>query len=152
LTVLGLVWLAGLIGFLGYILYRNTTERVLDAYALDWTATLISEHLDRHDGAWPKSWDDLAATAERLRQESPSVTTGEPAVSSREELERTRKRVRVNFEVNRTQLLQEAGDAESPPWEVISLRTGRKPRYQGRDPNVVILDHLRARAARWGSR
>jgi hypothetical protein len=152
LAVLGLIWLAGLIGFVGYVIYRHTTERVLDAYALDWTATLITEHLDRHAGAWPKSWEDLAAVAEHLRQESPPAASAQPPLPPREEVERTRRRVRVNFEARWPDLLREAGDAELPPWEVVSLRSGRASRYQGRDPNAVILDHLRTRAARWSGR
>lgn len=144
-AVIGLVWLAGCIAVLGYALYRNTNEKVLNAYALDWTATLITDHLDRNQGAWPRNWEELTATAERLQRESPPDDSGKSAALVSEEISQIRKRVWVKFDADTDQLLKDAGDNDSPAWEVVALKSGRASGYQNRDPNLVILDHLRAK-------
>ena len=148
LAVIGLVWFAGCIGVLGYALYRSTNEKVLNAYALDWTATLITEHLDRNQGEWPKSWEDLATTAERLQKEAPSEDPEKSATPASEEISLLRKRVRVNFNAKPDQLIKEAADLDTLAEEVVALKSGRASGFQNRDPNVVILEHLRGKYSR----
>ena len=129
--------LIGLFSFAGVSVYRTVYVVVPDAYAQWWVADMVIEHMERNDGAWPKSWDDL--------REPYTICAGRSGPSwSFDEL---RERVEVDFNTDPDQLIAAASDA-SPPFRVIYLRSGGQHHWEGREPNQMILSYLNERSNR----
>jgi hypothetical protein len=55
------------LGWLGYSLF-TTWRGIPDAYAAWDTGTLLVEYLETHDNQWPRSWEELLAATETLKQ------------------------------------------------------------------------------------
>ena len=51
----------GFIVWLGY----QVAQVPANAYAVWWTADLVIEHMEKHAGAWPHSWEELRTTSEQ---------------------------------------------------------------------------------------
>lgn len=110
---------------------RSTLESyhaLPDAYASDWTAIFVIDHLRTSDGAWPKDWSDLKDEFDRMAEPNHYAWT----------FEELQQRVDIRFDVDP----QELRDAD-PPLEVIRLTSGRRVSFDG-DPNLLIRDYLRA--------
>jgi hypothetical protein len=106
-----------------------------DAYALQSTTQLIIEHLNRHQGAWPRSWDDLRSTLEVSRI---GILSTNPAI----EIEMLRRRVAIDWSVDTTRLQSAQATKDQPPFRVIWLQSGDSTHFSGMEPNQMIYDYL----------
>jgi hypothetical protein len=97
-----------------------------DAYASDWTAIFVIEHLKSTDGEWPRSWDDL-------RDEYDTMAEPSHYAWSFTELQE-----RVVFDW--TADVDQVANAD-PPIGVFRLASGKHVSFDG-DPNVLIRDYL----------
>lgn len=100
-----------------------------DAYASDWTAVFVIEHLKSSDGTWPASWEEL-------RDEFDRLAAPEHYAWSFEALQ---ERVDLRFDVTAA----EVRDSE-PPLVVLRLKSGKQVRF-GDDPNLKIRECLRTK-------
>lgn len=123
-TLISLAIIAGVV-FAAVAIYR-VSELPVDAYASDWTATFIIEHLKTSDNQWPTSWADLRDEYDRL-----------PDCYRSWSFTHFQERVQIRFDLTSDQVR----DAE-PPLEAIRLTSGRRVSYDG-DPNVNVRKYLR---------
>jgi hypothetical protein len=98
-----------------------------DAYASDWTAIFIIEHLKATEGTWPRNWADLQDEFDRMAEPSHYAWS----------FDELQQRVNVQFHLTS----QQVRDAD-PPVEAIRLTSGRHVSYDG-DPNVNVREYLR---------
>jgi hypothetical protein len=112
---------------------RRTAETVRDAYAAEWVAGMVVEHMRTNGGAWPRGWDDL-----RAPYESVAARAGRPW-----SFEQLRERVEVDWAADPARLADAPDGGPGPPFRVIWLRNGGDAHWQGREPNRVVLEHLR---------
>jgi hypothetical protein len=130
--------LVGTVAYLAFCLYGLVKEQALDCYAQWWVADMVIDHMQRNDGAWPSSWEDL--------RESYEVFAGRfGQLQSFEDLQR---RCAIDFEADPQQLATVKKGGEGPPFRVIWLRNGKGMCWSGHEPNQMILDYLLERAAR----
>jgi hypothetical protein len=107
--------------------------------------------MERHDGAWPRSWEDLRTLAvsapDVSESEGPdgSVTIEPRPKASIEEL---RSLVEVDWGADPDELLKSPRKEGALPFRVIYLRNGKSTHYEGREPNQMILDYLESRQRR----
>lgn len=97
-----------------------------DAYASDWTATFVIEHL-RTSGDWPGGWDDLRDEYDRLAPASHYAWT----------FDELQTRVWFDWDAD-----PEAVRDADPPKEIFRLTSGRQVSFNG-DPNELIRNYLR---------
>src|SRR5437763_1042319 len=72
--IVGLVILAVAVASWATVAFIRTVLDVpRQAYAVWQTADLVIAYMDRHDGAWPRSWEDLRA----LSLSAPDVSESE---------------------------------------------------------------------------
>lgn len=112
------------IGAAWFVTAANRLYR--DAYAGWEAAEVIIDYMEAHDGRWPRSWDDLAGAKQRWLG-----------------IEEVQRRVDVDFEVDPQVLLQSATSGDTPPFRVVRLRNGSSAHWEGREPNEMILEHLK---------
>jgi hypothetical protein len=129
--------IAGVIYF-AFSVYEMATEGMVDCYAQEWVAEMVIDHMERNDGAWPTSWDDLRESYEILAGQM-----GQPW--SFDELQR---RCAIDFDARPQQLASATIDGEKPPFRVIWLRNGKTRHWAGSEPNHMILEYLARRTAR----
>jgi hypothetical protein len=116
-------------------LLRRTETTINDAYAVEWAADMVIEYMKSHDGAWPRSWDDLREPYKACAQR-----VGEPWT-----FEQLRDRVDVNWDVDPVRLANAPDIGAEPPFVVIWLRSGSGSHWEAHEPNRKILDYLRKR-------
>jgi hypothetical protein len=121
------------------------------AYAVWWTADLVIEYMERHEGAWPRSWEELRALAEP----APSVTEskepdGRVIVEFRPmaSIDELKQLVEIDWDATPEKLLVEARKDGDSPFRVIYLRDGRTTHYEGREPNRMIMEYLESKQRR----
>jgi hypothetical protein len=124
------------IPYLVYVGLTTTAKVTEDAYAAQWVALSIVEHMKTHDGAWPKNWEELRPSYRRLTDEA-----GE-SVWSVSDLQR---RVEVDWRANPQQLRSAVQTGDEPPFKVV--RDGTGSHWQGQEPNQIILEYLHSRIA-----
>ena len=120
----------------GYTLYRIKTA-FDEAYSVWRAADLVAEHLDRRDGAWPKSWEDLRPLADSGVGSGPRV----PFAMIRELVE-------IDWQADPARLLAAPDDGKNPPFQVVWLRSGSGHHVSYSEPNRIILECLKERARR----
>ena len=98
-----------------------------DAYASDWTAELIIEHLKSSGNKWPSEWKDL-------EDEYVSFENQQGYPFSFDELQRL---VSVRWDSNAA-----AVATSDPPLKVIILNSGSRSHFEGSEPNKRIRDYL----------
>jgi hypothetical protein len=98
-----------------------------DAYASDWTATFVIEHLKSTDNSWPISWDELRDEFDRMAEPTHYAWT----------FSELQDRVDFRFDVTAEQVRD-----SDPPLVVFRLTSGMTVSFNG-DPNLLIRDHLR---------
>ncbi len=125
-----------LVGGAAYFV-RNTTAATGDAYAAWWVADMVIEYMETHDGAWPRSWDDLREPFETCTQRS-----GRPWT-----FEQLRDRVEVDWDADPNELATKPVEGSGPPFKVIWLRNGGSTHWKEHEPNRMVLDYLRSRKA-----
>ena len=82
--------------FFAYAVYQTNHVIVPNAYAVWWTADLVIDHMERHDGAWPRSWEELRLTSEQVYKGTASTNLDATMISEfrpRESIEELRQRV-----------------------------------------------------------
>ena len=111
----------------GLIVLKSLVGLPQDAYASDWTAIFVIEHLKSADKQWPANWEELRDEFDRMAEPSHYAWS----------FAELQERVDMRFNV--------ASDAvrdANPPLEVIRLTSGRRVSYDG-DPNVNVREYLR---------
>ena len=98
-----------------------------DAYASDWTAIFIIEHLKATENHWPTSWVDLQDEFDRMAEPSHYAWS----------FAELQERVNLRFDLTSDQVR----DAD-PPVEAIRLTSGRRVSFDG-NPNVNVREYLR---------
>ena len=96
-----------------------------EAYASDWTAAFIIEHI-RTTGEWPTGWDDLRDEYDRLAVPEHYAWTFEELQSL----------INVDWDVS----IADIKDSEVP-LKHIRLTSGRQVSYAG-DPDKLIYDYV----------
>lgn len=130
-TVVGLVLVIAMCG-LASPWVKRWFPSPSDAYASDWTAIFVIDHI-RTTGSWPEGWDDLRDEYERLADASHYAWT----------FDQLQERVWFKWDTN----IAEVRDSE-PPMQVFRLTSGHQISYNG-DPNVLIRDYLRTGDDPW---
>ena len=121
------------------------------AYAVWWTADLVIEYMESHQGTWPRNWEELRPLTEPTSRVTESKEPdGRVIVEFRPtpSVDELRHLVEVDWDADVDQLIAEGRQGKSPPFRVIYLRDGRTTHYEGREPNQMILDYLEARQRR----
>jgi hypothetical protein len=121
------------------------------AYAVWWTADLVIEYMERNQGAWPRSWEELRPLAEPAGGVKESKEPdGRVIVEFRPmaSVDVLKHLVEIDWDAAPERLLEEARKGGNPPFRVIYLRDGRTTHYEGREPNRMILEYLETRQRR----
>src|SRR5262245_60586831 len=123
---------AAALGIAAVWVYLRVDQAVRDCYAQWWVADMVTLHL-QWEGTWPKGWDDLA--------EPYDVLTG--GTASPRDFDDLRGRVDVDFTADPKDLARAEPRGEEPPFRVITLRSGRRHHWSGREPNRMVWEYLR---------
>jgi hypothetical protein len=134
-----------------FAFFRAVIDVPRQAYAVWWTADLVIEYMERHDGAWPRGWEDLRTVAEG----APEVKAGKERDGAEivefrpgERIEELRRIVEVDWDADPAELVKLPRNARGSPFRVITLRNGKSRHYEGKEPNQMILDYLLSRQQR----
>ena len=109
-------------------------DRVDDAYAGEWAATMIIQHQETSDGRWPENWDDLEAAYEQILEQERVIPFP---------MDDLKQRVEIDFDADPAELVtmpDPPGDA--PPFEVIRHTSGDHRYWRGKNPNSEVLRYL----------
>jgi hypothetical protein len=127
------------------VFIRAVLDVPRQAYAVWWTADLVIAYMERHDGAWPRDWEDLRALAEGATEVTESTEHDRRVIvefrphANIEELQRP---VLIDWDAKPEELLRAPRKEGGPPFRVIYLRNGKSTHYEGREPNQMILEYL----------
>lgn len=130
-----LVWKIGLCSLLvamvcgiafAWIRFLELVTIPSDAYASDWTAVFVIEHLKSSDDSWPTDWEDLRDEFDRLAEPSQYAWT----------FNELQDRVDLRFDVTAEQVRD-----SKTRLAVFALTSGREVWYNG-DPNKLIKHYL----------
>lgn len=135
--------------FFAYAAYQTTHVIVPNAYAVWWTADLVIDHMERHHGAWPRSWEELRATGEQTYKGTASTNRDGTMIAEfrpRASIEELQQRVEIDWSANPSELVKAAFKDSGPPFRVIRLRNGKSTHYSGKEPNEMILEYLKWKA------
>jgi hypothetical protein len=130
---------------------RAVLDAPRQAYAVWWTADLVIAYMERHNGAWPRSWEDLRPLTELPSEVTESTERdGSRIVEFRPQasIEELQSLVEIDWNVNPEELLNSPRPEAGSPFRVIYLRNGKSRHYEGREPNQMILDYLESRQRR----
>lgn len=119
------------IAFAGIAFTLQTIDSVLshtrDAYAADWTAEFVVQHLQSSDNTWPSNWSDLEDEFAAQQQQGYPFTF--------EELKRL---VDIQWDTDAVTIAN-----SDPPMKVVQLASGSDSHFVGSEPNLRIRDYLR---------
>jgi hypothetical protein len=115
---------------------KRVVEVPFDAYKHWAMGDLIVEHLETHDGEWPRNWNDLRGAYNSL---------GGRLIGG-ETMESLEKAVNVDFDFDPA-LASSAitKDTSEPAFRVIWLKNGSTAHYVGDEPNQRVFDYLKQR-------
>jgi hypothetical protein len=117
-----------------------------DAYAVWWTADLVIEHMQKHGGAWPRSWDELRATSDQAYKGTVSTNRDGTMIAEfrpRDTIDELKQRVEIDWKADPRALAKAEFKERRPPFRVIWLRNGKTTHYSGKEPNDMVLDYLK---------
>jgi hypothetical protein len=117
-----------------------------DAYAVWWTADLVIDHMEKHDGSWPRSWDELRATSDQAYKGTVSTNRDGTMIAEfrpRDSIEELQQRVAIDWKADPKDLAKAGFKEKGPPFRVIWLRSGNSTHYSGKEPNEMILEYLK---------
>jgi hypothetical protein len=137
-----LILLGGFIGWFGYQVIQIPTN----AYAVWWTADLVIEHMEKHAGAWPRSWEEMQATSDQAYKGTTSTNRDGTWVAEfrpRASIEELQQRVVIDWSANPKELAKANFKTNGPPFRVIWLRNGKSTHYSGKEPNGMVLEYLK---------
>ena len=139
LITVGLVVLAA-ISYIGFDILRTATQ-IPEAYAAWDAATLVIEYMDTHDGAWPRSWDELLTAAKTLPKDDRRIR-GTP-------IDQLSTRVRIDWDADPRKLAEAIPDPDALPFRVITRADGSDfpTLWSGAEPNTLILEYLKQKDA-----
>ena len=123
-----------------WYLYHRIDAVVRNAYAVEWVAGMIVDHLEANDGAWPKNWDDL-----RDDYELGELKAGRPWT-----FDELRDRVVVDWNADPQLLASQTRQSKSdgaPPFHVIGLTDGSTDHWRNAEPNKIVAEYFRKKAA-----
>ncbi len=126
IAVLALLVAGSVIAF-SVIQVRSLVGLPSDAYASDWCAIFVIEHLKSTENRWPTGWDELRDEFDRMAEPSHYAWT----------FQELQDRVDLDFDVTADHVRE-----ADPPLTVFELSSGRKVSYNG-DPNKLIRHYLR---------
>jgi hypothetical protein len=146
-VVAGLTAAGGFLVWFGYQVLQVPKQ----AYAVWWTADLAIEHMEKHDGEWPRSWDELRTTSELAYKGTISTNLYEGTVVAefrpRDAIADLQRLVEIDWKANPSELRKaEFLDDGKAPFRVIWLKNGKNRHYVGREPNQMILGYLKRKA------
>jgi len=122
----------------GYALYRFLNYSLPGMYAIWHVADMITLHLDMNDGRWPANWENLREAYEVVAGRSgPNFT-----------FDQLRELVDVDFTAVPAELAQASRIGDEPPFRVIRRHDGSGGHWSGREPNTMVWEYLREKAAR----
>jgi hypothetical protein len=128
LTVTGL-WLAA---FFVHSAVKTVTVVVPNAYALEWAAVLVIEHMAANQNRWPNSWADLKDEYDR------QVASGHQPAPAWQELQ---SRVQIDWNVD-VDSLAKADSKNDPPFRAFWLSDGTNTHWEGFEPNRNVFEYL----------
>ena len=135
-------------GFLGYAAYQAGHVVIPNAYAVWWTADLVIDHMEKHDGAWPRSWEELRVTSDEAYKGTVSTNLDGTVIAElrpRDTIEDLQRRVEIDWNADPRELVKAQFKEKGPPFRVIWLRNGKSTHYQGKEPNEMVLEYLKWR-------
>jgi hypothetical protein len=138
------VLLAG-VGFVVWFGYQ-VMQVPRDAYAVWWTADLVVEHMEKHGGSWPRSWDELRVTSEQAYKGTASTNRDGTMIVElrpRDSIDELKQRVEIDWKADTKKLTQADFKEKGPPFRVIWLRNGKSTHYSGKEPNDMVLEYLK---------
>jgi len=141
--------LVGIMGLFAYAIYYTFYVAVPSSYAVWETGDLVIEYMDKHQGVWPKSWDDLAnmrgqkTNGVYVGKTETSWEAGFRPITSIKELQ---QRVEIDWSANPKQLVKAEISAKGRPFRVIWLKNGKSYCYSGKEPNEMVLEYLKGKA------
>lgn len=143
ITVAVLLAVIGFVVWLGYQMMQVPRN----AYAVWWTADLVIEHMEKHGGAWPRSWEELRATSDQAYKGTVSTNDGYIIAEfrPRDTIEDLQRRVEIDWKADPKALVKAEFKEKGSPFRVIWLRNGEATHYAGREPNGMILGYLKSK-------
>lgn len=133
---------AGFVVWLGY----QVMQVPRDAYAVWWTADLVIEHMEKHGGSWPRSWEDLRVTSEQAYKGTVSTNRDGTRIAEfrpRDSIDELMRRVEIDWNANPSELARAEFKESGPPFRVIRLQNGKSTHYSGKEPNDMVLEYLK---------
>jgi hypothetical protein len=128
LAVTGLL----VVGFFVHSVVNTVTVVVPNAYAIEWAAVFIIEHMEANQNRWPRSWADLKDEYDQ------QVASGHPPAPTWQELQ---SRVQIDWNVD-VRSLAMADAKNHPPFRALWLSDGTNSHWEGSEPNHNILQYL----------
>ena len=112
---------------------RRLVRGVENAYAVWNVADLVIDHMEAHNGQWPRNWGDLAAAKQQRAGRDVS-----------EDMAHYRELVAVDFTVDPATLARTPfrPGSKEPPFRVIRHRRSPAWVYGGQEPNGMIWGYL----------
>jgi hypothetical protein len=127
---------------------QRAVELPREAYGVWWTADLVIAYMERHDGAWPRSWEDLRELADGASEVTESSQgDGSKIIEFRPKanIDELQRIVSIDWDVDPDELFRQARRNEYLPFRVIYLRNGKSTHYDGCEPNQMILRYLESK-------
>lgn len=97
-----------------------------DAYAADWTAEFVIEHLKTSGNKWPSSWADLEDEYTFYQSHDYPFSFAE-----------LQDLVDVRWDTDASAVAN-----SDPPMTVITLTSGSSSHFEGSEPNALVRDYL----------
>jgi hypothetical protein len=130
-----LILLIAVVGCVTFVV-RGAFEAMNDSYA-QWDAAIaINNYMQNHYGAWPKDWTDLQTSFD-----TDPLFRGSGWKNMRE-------RVEVDFAADPAVLVKTVPIDGDPPFKVVWLINGKIHHWSGKEPNILIWNHLKDREAK----
>lgn len=126
------VALVGVGGF-AFVSVQRAFQAVDDCYMQEHVAAVLIEHLQRNEGRWPTSWNDLQGAREICEANS----------SGHWSIAELREHVSIDFNADASKLAKVESNDEDPPYRMIWLNSGAKHHWSGGEPNRIVHNYLR---------
>jgi hypothetical protein len=133
---------AGFIVWIGY----QVLQVQRNAYAVWWTADLVIEHMEKHGGSWPRSWDELRPTSDQADKGTVSTNRDGAMIAEfrpRDTIDELKQRVEIDWNADPKALAKAESKETGSPFRVIWLRNGKSTHYSGKEPNDMVLEYLK---------
>ena len=137
LITAGLVLLAT-IAYIGFDMWRTVTQ-IPEAYAAWDAASLVIEYMDTHDGAWPRSWDELLTATKTLPKDGRQIR-GTP-------IDQFPTFVRIDWAADPSKLAEAIPELDALPFRVITRADGSDfpTLWSGAEPNTLVWKYLKTK-------